>query len=205
MIFNTPSKLTCFLEAAEKNGIPGVQSYHATLSLKAYGPDILHLVNNADLAEVGISPGDAIRLKEYASMWWMNEQQRVAKHPRELGNDHRGVSIPLPAHSTTPLNKRLRFEKHYHKGGGMSISGRDIAKAASDYNGHDHSWWVYSKELKMFIPLPAGKVPVIDDYPIPLASSEFLMTSETSLHLGLLSCVLFCSALIVVNLTVMDL
>lgn len=54
----------------------------------------------------------------------------------------------------------------------MSISGRDIAKAASDYDGHDHSWWVYSKELKIFIPLPAGKVPVIDDYPIPLAPSD---------------------------------
>ena len=54
----------------------------------------------------------------------------------------------------------------------MSISGHDIAKAASDYNGHDHSWWVYSKELKIFIPLPAGKVPVIDDYPIPLAPSD---------------------------------
>lgn len=81
VIFNTPSKLTCFLEAAEKNGIPGVQSYHAALSLKAYGPDILHLINNADLAEVGISPGDAIQLKEYASMWWMNEQRCVAKCP----------------------------------------------------------------------------------------------------------------------------
>jgi hypothetical protein len=81
VIFNTPSKLTCFLKAAEKNSIPGVQSYHTTLLLKGYGPDIMHLVNNDDLAEVGISPGDAIQLKEYASRWWVDKWQCIAKQP----------------------------------------------------------------------------------------------------------------------------
>jgi hypothetical protein len=37
-----------------------VKSYDALLLLKGYGPDILHLVNVEDLAEIGVSPGDAI-------------------------------------------------------------------------------------------------------------------------------------------------
>jgi hypothetical protein len=54
----------------------------------------------------------------------------------------------------------------------MSIYGCNIAKGASDYDDHDHSWWVYFKDLKMFVLLPPGKVPVIDDYPIPFAPSD---------------------------------
>ncbi|KAH9083606.1 hypothetical protein EDB83DRAFT_2309558 [Lactarius deliciosus] len=44
MIFNTPSKLACFLQATENNGILGVQSYHTPFLLKGYGPDIMHSV-----------------------------------------------------------------------------------------------------------------------------------------------------------------
>jgi hypothetical protein len=54
----------------------------------------------------------------------------------------------------------------------MSIYGCNIAKGASDYDDHDHSWWVYFKDLKMFVLLPPGKVRVIDDYPIPFAPSD---------------------------------
>jgi hypothetical protein len=71
-----------------------------------------------------------------------------------------------------PPNKWLQFEKHFHDGGMMSIYGCNIAKGASDYDDHDHSWWVYFKDLKMFVLLPPGKVPVIDDYPIPFAPSD---------------------------------
>ena len=72
-IFNTPSKLERFLQAAEQNGIPGVLSFHPMLSEKGYGPDIMHLVSVGDLGNIGMAPGDAIHLREYASRWWTDK------------------------------------------------------------------------------------------------------------------------------------
>ena len=60
-IFNTPSKLDRFLQSVEKNGVPGVVSFHPMLSEKGYGPDIMHLINISDLVDIGMPPGDAIR------------------------------------------------------------------------------------------------------------------------------------------------
>lgn len=161
-IFNTPSKLTRFLEAAENNGIPGVHSYHLSLSLKGYGSDIMYLVNTSDLIGVGVSPGDAIRLKEYALRWWTEECQRVAKWSRAPDNDHHfpATATQQPV-DTTPPNKRLRFEKRFHDGGMMTTYGPNITKGS--FEDADYDWWVYSKDLKTFVPLPPGKVPVIGD------------------------------------------
>jgi hypothetical protein len=35
-----------------------------------YGPDILHLVNNGALKDIGVTPGDIIRLKQNSLLWW---------------------------------------------------------------------------------------------------------------------------------------
>ena len=50
-IFKTSSKLEHFLQAAERNGIPGVVSFHSMLLKKGHGPDIMHLVGVGDLLE----------------------------------------------------------------------------------------------------------------------------------------------------------
>ncbi|KAH9000081.1 hypothetical protein EDB92DRAFT_2110736 [Lactarius akahatsu] len=174
-IFNIPSKLERFLQAAESNGVPGVQSYHSSLLLKGYGPDIMHLIAVPDLVEVGVSPGDAIRLREYASKWWAQERQRVTK--RSL-SDITQVRAPLQTGSSslapisTPPNKRLRFEKRFYDGGGMTTYGCGIAKGT--YDTVDYTWWVYSWELKEYDPLPPGKVPVFNDPgpPEPMVNGE---------------------------------
>ncbi|KAH9072410.1 hypothetical protein EDB83DRAFT_2517174 [Lactarius deliciosus] len=163
-IFNTPSKLERFLQAVESNGIPGVQSYHSSLLLKGYGPDIMHLITVPDLVEVGVSPGDAIRLREYASKWWAQERQRVAKCSLL---DIAQVHAPLQTGSSSlapngmPPNKWLHFEKRFYDGGGMTSYGCGIAKGTHDTD--DYTWWVYSRELKEYVPLPPGKVPVFND------------------------------------------
>ncbi|KAI9440749.1 hypothetical protein H4582DRAFT_1811407 [Lactarius indigo] len=169
VIFKTPSKLEWFLQAAESNGVPGVQSHHSSLSLKGYGPDIMHLISVQDLTEIGISPRDAIRLREYALKWWGQERQHVAKRPRVSGiNNTEHCAAPTLAPVNTPPNKRLRFEKRFYDGGGMTTYGSGIAKGT--YDTDDYTWWVYSQELKEYVPLPPGKVPVFDepDPPGPL-------------------------------------
>lgn len=167
VIFNTPSKLERFLQAAERNGVPGVQDYRFSLEQKGYGPDILHFVSVNDLVDVSMSPGDAIRLREYASMWWAEERRRVAKRPRALddGPPTTSTSATLPV-DTTPPQKRLRFEKRFRNGGGMTVWGRAVVDMRAGADGDDdvpsdYTWWVYSNDLKMHIPLPPGKLPVL--------------------------------------------
>ncbi|KAH9030450.1 hypothetical protein EDB84DRAFT_1439094 [Lactarius hengduanensis] len=138
VIFNTPSKLERFLQAAESNGVPELQSHHSSLSLKGYGPDIMHLISVPDLVEVGILPGEAIRLKEYASKWWAQEHQRVTKRSHSHISDIAQVHLPLQTGSS-----------------GLAPIGT--------YDTDDYAWWVYSRELKEYVPLPPGKVPVFND------------------------------------------
>ncbi|KAI9444439.1 hypothetical protein BJY52DRAFT_1128191 [Lactarius psammicola] len=170
VIFNTPSKLERFLQAAESNGVPGVQSHLSSLALKGYGPDILHIVSVQDLVAIGVSPGDAIWLREYASRWWAEERQRVTKRPHAPDIERPGCcsttpTLAPPPINTTPPNKRLRFEKCFNDGGGMTTFGRAIVKkkAGYEFEANDYTWWVYSKDLKMNVPLPPGKVPVLAD------------------------------------------
>jgi len=71
-VTNTPSKLSRFLKYAKTHlGIPNAQLYERCLEEMGYGPDILHLVNDGDLKDIGIKPGDVIRLKQH-SLQWLN-------------------------------------------------------------------------------------------------------------------------------------
>jgi hypothetical protein len=159
-IFNTPSKLERFLQAAERNGVPGVVSFYALLSVKGYGPDIMHIINVSDLVEIGMPPGDAIWLKEFAAKWWADEWQCVAKRPH---NAETTPPHPRPVNSTPP-NKWLRFEKRFNDGGAARYYGPDVRSGnhVPNHEDNNHTWWVFSKELAMFVPVPMGKVPVLE-------------------------------------------
>jgi hypothetical protein len=125
-IFNTPSKLEHFLQAAERNGIPGVILYHAMLLEKGYGLDIMHLVNITDLIDIGMPPGDAICLEDYAVKWWTDKHRCVAKHPRGVESSQ---TIP-PLADSTPLSKCLRFKKCFNDGGATRLMGLMSCQAA---------------------------------------------------------------------------
>ncbi|KAN0131058.1 hypothetical protein V8E53_011191 [Lactarius tabidus] len=109
-----------------------------------------------------MAPGDAIRLQEYASQWWTDECRCVAKRPCEetAQNTNTSTRALPPVSEVTPLNKWLCFEKRFNDGGGMTIYGPAVKSGSWD-NDADYTWWIYSKELKMYVPLPMGKVPVL--------------------------------------------
>ena len=157
-IYNTPSKLEWFLQAVERNGVPGVETFHPMLSAKGYGPDIMHLINICDLEKIGMPLGDAIRLKKYAARWWSDECRLVAKCPR----DAETANTIRPVAELTHPHKRLCFEKRYNEGGATRLWGPAI-KAGSWDDDADYTWWVHSDELNMDVPLPRDRVPILEE------------------------------------------
>ena len=88
-----------------------------------------------------------------------DERQRATKHPWDTEVSTQAL---LPVSESTPPSKKLRFEKHYNGGGGLMTFGPAVKSGTLD-DDVDYAWWVYSKELGMFVPLPMGKVPVLLD------------------------------------------
>jgi hypothetical protein len=99
--WNMPSKLTQFLEYAEMHLIVENACLHEdTLQLLGFGPDILHLVDNTVLKDIGFTPGDVICLKQNLQQWWNSTDAK-----RKWTNDS------PPGVQSTPPNKRVTFGK----------------------------------------------------------------------------------------------
>jgi hypothetical protein len=80
---HSPSDIHRYLTyAQDKLGVEDATTYLLPLQLKRYGPDILADVAVADLTapDVGMAPGDALRLKRGSTDWW----NHMAKRQREL-------------------------------------------------------------------------------------------------------------------------
>ena len=69
-----------------------------------YAPNILHLIDNSTLKDIGIKPGNVIHLKQN-SLLWLNSFS--SKHKQD---NH------MPFASSMPQNKRVCFEKQFHNG-----------------------------------------------------------------------------------------
>ncbi|KAF8075920.1 hypothetical protein FPV67DRAFT_1407298 [Lyophyllum atratum] len=55
-IQNTPSKLSHFLKYAESNlGVRDATAYEEPFQTQSYGPDILHLVDDKSLLDMGLA------------------------------------------------------------------------------------------------------------------------------------------------------
>jgi hypothetical protein len=152
-VTNTPSKLSRFLKYAEAHlGIPNVQLYERCLEDMGYGPDILHLVSDNDLKDIGIKPGDVIRLKQH-SLQWLNS----SASKRKQGNH-------MPSTPSTPPNKRVRFEKRFRDGGAARLYGPRIAEAEDDVpEESSFDWFYFCNARNAWVPVPPGCVPVLDD------------------------------------------
>ena len=60
-----PSKLSRFLSYAETHlGIKNMHLHEDSLHTLGFGPDILHLVEDNVLKDIGFIPGDVIHLKQ---------------------------------------------------------------------------------------------------------------------------------------------
>ena len=70
----SPSQLEHYLTYAEaKLGVCHALSYRAVLELNGYRPDVLPLVSDIKLTDLGISAGDVIHLKNGSKVWWNAE------------------------------------------------------------------------------------------------------------------------------------
>lgn len=84
----SPSQLTRFLRHCEDDlGIANVSVYESPLRRKAYGPDILHKVDDEALENLGISPGNIIRLKDAAVPWYNGPAAKKRRITSESGEE----------------------------------------------------------------------------------------------------------------------
>ena len=146
---NTPSKLSRFLEYAETHlGVKNARLHEESLQLQGFGPDILHLVDDAVLKDIGLTPGDVIRLKQNSQQWW-----------NSVDTKRKWVSSPIQ--STTPPSKKVAFEKRFSDGGRSRLYGPRMVEG--DFTpGADVEWYYFCKAWKAMVPLPPGHVPILE-------------------------------------------
>ena len=166
----TPTKLPQFLEhARDKLGVPNALQYEDELVAKGYGPDILHLVSDESLQNIGILPGDVIRLKGGSVAWW-NSVDAKRKLPLFDLDDAR----PNPS---TPPNKTVHYERCYAEGGAKTFWG-PILEPLSGNNTQsveDRETSFYCPIRKGMVPIPAGfVVPMTEDNEDPWAIDKFM-------------------------------
>jgi hypothetical protein len=148
-----PTKLTRFLEyAQDKLGIVNTPAYKDRLHLKGFGPDILHRINQDALIDLGIMPGDAIHLQDNALKWW---NSAAAKHKH--------ASVDKPTINSTPPNKHIQFEKHYHDGGKAILWGSKLVECNFDSHGTNFQWHYHSYAHDAVVPIPPGYAPLFKD------------------------------------------
>ena len=148
---NTPSKLSRFLEYAETTlNVENACAHEESLRMLGFGPDILHLVDDGVLKDVGFTPGDVIRLKQSSQQWWNSADAKRKRNSQ----------TPSPVQSTPP-NKRVAFEKRYRDGGGYRVYGPKIAEGEFSPE-PDVEWFYFCKARDTMVPLPLGCVPVLD-------------------------------------------
>ena len=68
---NTPSKLSRFLKYVKTYlGVKNAHLYEKDLQMLGFGLDILHLVEDGVLKDMGFMPEDVICLKQNSQQWW---------------------------------------------------------------------------------------------------------------------------------------
>ncbi|KAE9386735.1 hypothetical protein BT96DRAFT_762564, partial [Gymnopus androsaceus JB14] len=148
---NTPTKLRRFLEHAENNlGVKNATFHLSQLKNQGYGPDILDCVNDKDLTDLGIKPGDVKHLKRAAPGWYNGPEAK---------RTHTTPSVAA-ASEANPHPNRRRFEKRYHDGGRSSSFGESM-RPLGDIEIPDPSfdWWYRSELTQSMLPVPQGYIP----------------------------------------------
>jgi hypothetical protein len=168
---NTPSQLKRFLEYAEAHlGVEGACSYEQSLRMQGFGPDILHLVDDGALKDIGFTPGDVIRLKQNSQRWWNSTD---AKRKREsLRDDNTVPSEPLVQRrrpndiapsplELTPPSQKVTYEKHYNDGGRYRFYGPRMKEG--EFTPADGAEWFYfCRARDTMVSLPPNYIPILE-------------------------------------------
>ncbi|KAJ7633559.1 hypothetical protein DFH06DRAFT_1437490 [Mycena polygramma] len=127
----TPTKLPRFLEYAETSlGIPTARTLESPMRRNGFGPDIMHMLEDKELIDLGMNKGDAIRLKAGAQTWW-NGPNAKRKRDEETASGHAPFgfgSVGTGAFAanndlTTPPSKKVSFETRFSDGGAERFYG----------------------------------------------------------------------------------
>ncbi|KAJ3720857.1 hypothetical protein C8R42DRAFT_539030, partial [Lentinula raphanica] len=149
---NSPSKLPRFLEHAEKTlGIPHATLHQYALESAGYGPDILDVVNDSALTAIGLSPGDAIRLKREAPIWWNGP---LAK--RKLTPADQAETPPEPS-----KKRRVQLEKRWKDGSGAARYMGSIGESDDIDDNDECDWFYFSDATESFLPIPCGYAAIL--------------------------------------------
>ncbi|GLB45367.1 hypothetical protein LshimejAT787_2200300 [Lyophyllum shimeji] len=98
----TPNKLVRFLKHAEdKLGVQMASLYEYSLRLHRYGPDILHLVDDKCLIDLGIPAGDVLRLKRGCIKWWGSADAKRARSDSLEADDSAIPPGKKPSHRSS--------------------------------------------------------------------------------------------------------
>ena len=150
-VTNTLTKLDRFLKYAETNlGITNAQFHKTKLQEMGFGPDILHLVDDKALSNLGIKPGDVIRLKQNSLSWWNGEG----------GRQKRRKDTPPPTSQVLP-SKKVHFEKRFHDGGTAHLYRPQIATGDLPPN-LDFDWLYFCEAREAWVSLLPGYVPILE-------------------------------------------
>ncbi|KAJ7889684.1 hypothetical protein B0H13DRAFT_2532181, partial [Mycena leptocephala] len=117
-VLPTPSKLPRFLQYASTDlGIASAPIFESAMRRNGFGPDILHLLEDRDLTELGMKKGDVIRLKAGAPSW--NGPDARKKHMRaDMEATSASGSSSGGFDPATPPSKKVTFKRRYDNGDG---------------------------------------------------------------------------------------
>ena len=149
----SPGQLEHYLTYAEaKLGVRHALSYRAALELNGYGPDVLPLVSDIKLTDLGISAGDVIRLKNGSKAWWNAEGKRKCSDT--------SASAQVATQETHWSPKWVTYEKRFHDGGGHRFSAPPMWKDDDDPNDlpveHDYDLYYRCETFKQWFLVPRG-------------------------------------------------
>jgi hypothetical protein len=141
----SPSQLTRFLIHAEnKLGVRDASLYELPLRHKRYGPDILHRVPDSALEDLGIQPGDVIRLKDGAVAWWKGPEAKKKSDVFE-GDAHPPSRAPFT----------VAYERRFADGGGSWFSGPPMV-GGDPPQVPGETLWFRCEARKDWFPVPPG-------------------------------------------------
>ena len=150
----SPSQLEHYLTHTEaKLGVHHALLYRAALELNGYGLDVLPLVSNIKLTDLGISAGDVIHLKNGSKAWWNAEGKRKCSDTSALAQ--------VATQETHWSPKWVAYEKRFHDGGGHHFSAAPMWKDDDDDPNdlpveHNYNLYYRCETFKQWFLVPHG-------------------------------------------------
>ncbi|KAF7795175.1 hypothetical protein EIP86_006324 [Pleurotus ostreatoroseus] len=151
----SPEDLHRFLDWAESSrGIHNALSYESPLRHKDLGPDILsHIPNDTLMAsDIGISLGNAIRLKEASRAWYALSESMGGKR-KHAADEAAELGAGSSKSRRTNDDYWVRYERRHPNG---AESWTDPPPIAGEHKPEDDNVSYYDDVLGKLVPLPMG-------------------------------------------------